>query len=420
MQATKCVIQSHANESLAGLLAECLIITYNGIRYAQENGIDNRKRMKRFYQTLRDTKLPSCYKVTAITRACAVIKSRNKSLRRQIEVRHPKPLRPVACIISGFFITMKGRLFIPVSRDKYADIQLNDHVVNSIQGRKVRSLTITQSLLSLCYSDDIRLAPVRAVYGVDRNEKNITFGDIDKVVRIEMKEIVRINETTREILSSFKRNDVRIGKKLTRKYWKRANNRTNQILHTATNFIVEMASKNRAALTVEDLTGIRKMYQRNNLHGPSYRFRLNSWPHWKAKRMLEYKAAWKGVTVIGLSKSETYGSSSLCSKCGEKLRSPKRGDLEHGRMQWCGNCKEWIDRDVHATLNLSTRGLARFASSLPRSKGSSQRAELQSEEKGLAIEAVKGNPVRTVILRVDASKLTRDSMSNPSVEQIKS
>jgi len=37
-------------------------LTYNAIHYAEENGVDNRRGMKGFYETLKDTKLPSCYK----------------------------------------------------------------------------------------------------------------------------------------------------------------------------------------------------------------------------------------------------------------------------------------------------------------------------------------------------------------------
>jgi transposase len=47
-----------------------------------------------------------------------------------------------------------------------------------------------------------------------------------------------------------------------------------------------------------------------------------------------------------------------------------------------------MDRDVVAAMNISIKGLARFASS-----------------QGLAGEAMKGNPTIPVILRVDASKL---------------
>ena len=173
-------------------------------------------------------------------------------------------------------------------------------------------------------------------------------------------------------------------------------------------------SRNGAALAIEDLTGIRRMYRKGNGQGKEYRFRLNSWPHWKGKHMLECKAAWKGVNIIPLTKSETYGSSSTCPACGERLYSPEKGDAEHVRMLWCQKCKVWVDRDVIASLNLSTRGRSRFARSLPRSEteevGRSQQADFASapvEEKGLADEAMKGNGTKTLILRVDASKLIR-------------
>jgi putative transposase len=412
LPATKCVTQPHSSEQLGSLLAECLIITYNAIHHAEEHGIDNRRGMKGFYQTMRDVNLPSCYKVASITRGCAVIQSRKKSEKRGIRVSYPRPLKPAVCIASGFFVTMKGRLFIPLRRDKYFDIQLNRHVLQTFKGKKVRSLTITPSSLSFCYSEEIEQSPVKTVYGVDRNEKNLTFGNASMVVQIDMKEAVKVRQTTREILGSFKRNDVRVRRRLARKYWKRGQHRTDQILHAATNWMVDIAAKNRAALAMEDLTGIGKMYRRGNSQGAKYRFRLNSWPHWREKRMIEYKAAWKGVTVIPLTKSETYGSSSECPACGEKLHNPAKGDVAHARMLWCQKCKVWMDRDVVAALNLSKRGRSRFARSRPRSGEGESRSQasssfLQTGEEGLAGEAVKGNGTKTLLLRVDASKLIR-------------
>jgi transposase len=128
--------------------------------------------------------------------------------------------------------------------------------------------------------------------------------------------------------------------------------------------------------------------------------------------MTEYKSAWKGVTIIPLTKSETYGSSSACPTCGEKLYSPAKDDAEHARMLWCQNCKVWMDRDVVAALNLSERGLSRFASSRPRSGEEESRSQasassLRTGEEGLAGEAVTGNGTTTLLLRVDASKLIR-------------
>jgi transposase len=128
--------------------------------------------------------------------------------------------------------------------------------------------------------------------------------------------------------------------------------------------------------------------------------------------MIEYKAAWKGVTVIPLTKSETYGSSSECPACGEKLHNPAKGDVAHARMLWCQKCKVWMDRDVVAALNLSKRGRSRFARSRPRSGEEESRSQassssLEAGEEGLAGEAMKGNGTTTLLLRVDASKLIR-------------
>jgi IS605 OrfB family transposase len=415
LRATKCVTQGYqSNEQIAGLLAECLTVTYSAIHYSEEHGIDDRRGMKGFYQTLKSVDLPSCYKAASITRACSVVDSRKKSEKRGVKVRQPRALRPVVCIISGFFVTMKGRLFVPLRRDKYFDTQLNRFTLKKLAGKEVRSLTITPGSLSFCYSEDVEPAPVRRVYGVDRNEKNVAFGDDEMVTLVDMSKAVKVRQTTREIIASFKRDDVRVGRKLARKYWKRATHRTDEMLHAATNYIVENAAKSRAALAIEDLTGIGKMYRRGNLQGADYRFRLNSWPHGRAKQMLEYKSAWRGVTFIQLTKSETYGSSSTCSACGEKLRSPAKDDVAHGRMLWSPNCNVWIDRDVNAPLNLSARGRSRLDRSLPRpqemEEGRSQHASASiapAEEKGLAGEAVTGNGTTTLILRVDASKLIR-------------
>jgi hypothetical protein len=74
-------------------------------------------------------------------------------------------------------------------------------------------------------------------------------------------------------------------------------------------------------------------------------------------------------------------------------------------MLWCKACEVWVNRDVNAAVNLSDRGLARLASSLPRPEGRSQQP-VEAGEKGLAGEAMRGNQTMPVILRVDAGKLS--------------
>jgi transposase len=57
---------------------------------------------------------------------------------------------------------------------------------------------------------------------------------------------------------------------------------------------------------------------------------------------------------------------------------------------YCEQCSRWLDRDVVAAMNIGLKG-----------------AEVFQRSKGLAGEAMKGNPMAPVILRVDASKLSR-------------
>ena len=114
---------------------------------------------------------------------------------------------------------------------------------------------------------------------------------------------------------------------------------------------------------------------------------MNSWSFAEIKRQIEYKAAWEGIPIIQLARLETRGTSELCPRCGKKITQVDR------RQLWCDQCKKWMmDRDVVAAMNISIKGLARFASS-----------------KGLAGEAMVQESGRKepVILKVDASKLSR-------------
>ncbi len=237
MQATKSVSQPHRDEVLKELLQRCLALTYNAMKYGEDNHTDDRRGMKEFYRSLKGIDIPSCYKVASITRACAVLKSREKGERRGKVVKHKTALRPVICIMTGFFTTVTGKLFISLGHGKYQMVQLNRYAHQKITepGVKVRSLTITKDSMSFCYSKEVRPIPVKTVYGVDRNEKNLTFGDKEKVVQMRLSKIVRVKQTTREIVGSFTRDDVRVRRQISSKYWNRANHRTDQMLYAATN-----------------------------------------------------------------------------------------------------------------------------------------------------------------------------------------
>ena len=181
------------------------------------------------------------------------------------------------------------------------------------------------------------------------------------------------------------------------KYGERRTTRTGHLLHTATKTIVAATVQQRHAIVLEDIRGIRCLYRKGNGQGRKYRGRMNGWSFSEAQRQLEYKARWKGLPVIHLSRRETRGSSMTCPRCGERLQSDKR--LQ--RKLWCGNCRIVMDRDRVVAVILARRGRVRFARSRPPIV----------EAQGGAGEAMKGNPTPTVIPGVDAPKLTQPTKS---------
>jgi len=364
------------------------------IKIGLENNVSTMKKLCSLaYKQLASYDIISYYKLCAISHAAGILANRKKSIKRNMQPRQPYATKPLLISCYGFKI-VDGKLKVPLGSRKYFDIPLNNHVcrVLSTSLHNIRSFTLTADALSICYSKEIvEIKPIN-IQGVDRNLRNLTVGDCQQVKQYDLAKAVDITENTRSIVKSFKRNDFRVRKKLYSKYGKRRKNRISQLLHHASKHIVQQAKENRSAIASEDIRRIRQLYQRGNYQGRSYRGCMNSWSFAEIKRLITYNAAWEGVPVIQLSVKETRGTSQLCPRCGKKITQVDRKT----RQLWCDYCQKWMDRDVVAAMNLSIKGRA-FLSNTGR--------DVFERPKGLAGEAMKGNPTTTVILRVDASKL---------------
>ncbi len=279
-------------------------------------------------------------------------------------------------------------------------IPLTKHTLDVISqpGVKVRSFVLTPKRLSLCIARDSPMIECASAVGVDCNLRNLTVGNDDQTSHCDLSKCVRIAKTTVCIVASFTRNDDRIRTVIASSYGQRRTSRTGHLPHNATKTIVALAVQRRTAIVLENIQGIRSLYRRGNGQGRRYRGRMNGWSFGEAQRQIEYKARWAGLPVIRLSRRETRGSSVSCLRCGERLQSDKR--LE--RKLWCGKCRVVMDRDMVAAVNLARRGRVRFARSRPP----------MTEAQDGAVEAVKGNPTPTVILGVDALKLTHQQRVN--------
>ena len=267
--------------------------------------------------------IPSYYCLTAISKAAGILASRKKSLRRGLRTRNPCLRRQILVSCYRFKIEDGNSLVFSISLGKKALIQLTKHTLEAIKGFEVRSFTLTPSSLSLSIRSNVEIYVPRQFEGIDRNASNITYGNERKVFQFDLARVEEIARTTTQIVSSFKRNDVRIGQLISSKYGSRRKERVRQILHHVSLNIVEYAKANQSAIVFEDIRGIRSLYRKGNFRGKNFRGRMNAVPWYEIKRQIEYKAAWEGVPVIQLTKSETRGKSKLCPVCGERLQEDR-------------------------------------------------------------------------------------------------
>lgn len=338
------------------------------------------------YKQLASYDIITYYKLCAISHAAGILANRKKSLKRGLHPRQPYAKRPLLISCYGFKI-VEGFLKVPLGNKQHFDVPLNGYVKKVLADRslKIRSFTLTPDAMSICYSRETEDVECSNMEGIDRNFRNLTVGNADRVVQYDLSKAVNIAENTRSIIMSFKRNDVRIRKELYGKYGQRRKNRITQLLHHVSKTVVQKAKQEKSAIVFEDIRRIRQLYQRGNYQGNAYRGMMNSWSFAEIKRLITYKAAWEGVPVIQLSVEETRGTSQLCPRCGKKITQVDRKT----RQLWCDHCKRWMDRDVVGAMNISIKGRSR-----------SERSQ------GLAGEAMNGNlECDPIILRVDASKL---------------
>ncbi|MGA2875106.1 MAG: transposase [Nitrososphaerales archaeon] len=358
------------------------------IRKGLETGATSMKRLCSLsYKDLGTvhSSVPAFYRLTAISRAAGILAARKKSLRRGVKTRDPHLTRSVLISCYNFKIE-KGSLIFPISKGKRINICLSRHTLDAITDLEVRSFVITPTSVTLSVRKNVESYVPKSFVGVDRNASNVTFGNEENVLKFNLCKVEKIARRTRDIVGSFKRNDVRIRKSIASKYGMRRKERVNQILHIVSKNIVEEAKLDQSAIVFEDIKDIRNLYKRGNYQGPKFRGRMNSVPWYEIQRQIRYKAAWEGVPVVQLTKGETRGTSKLCPVCGERLQE----DRIKKRQLWCGKCKKWEDRDGVAVMNISRRGWLRFR----QSKGEASDAMVQEPRK------------EGVILQVDASKLS--------------
>jgi putative transposase len=260
------------------------------IRTGLQNDVSTLKRLSKLcYPALANYDIISYYKLHAISKAAGILANRKQSLKRGRKTRNPYLKKGILVSCYGFKIN-DGILKVPLDDRSYFDIILNKHTKEILSSPvvTVRSFTLTaNNTVSICYSKHIVEIDCTTIAGVDRNLRNLTVGNDDKVDQYDLGKAVDIAEDTRSIVRSFKRNDVRIRRNIAAKYGKRGRNRVQQLLHHVSKQIITKAKQEKTGIAFEKLTYIRRLYQKGNHQGRDYRGKLNGWSFAEIKRQLE-------------------------------------------------------------------------------------------------------------------------------------
>jgi len=300
------------------------------------------------YRQLSGYDVASYYKLCAISAATGILRNYRKAKRKNPHVREPYARRPRLTTCYGFKVRY-GELSLPIHAREHIRIPLNQHAQATINGFALRSVTLTEDRLSLAYSNEVQQLRPRGFIGIDRNLDNVTTATSDGSVKLfDLSEATRTKTTYEKVRSHLKRNDVRIRREISSKYGQKQRDKVKQVLHHASKLIVEEAKAKQYGITMEKLTGIRKLYRRGNWQGCWYRGRMNSWSYAELQRQIEYKSKWEGLPVIYV---HPYGTSSRCSICGQKMKP------EENRTLRCPSCGYVVDRDVNAAKNILARAL---------------------------------------------------------------
>ena len=351
LRAVKTVQQRYTpSEDLLGLLEQFRCMINDCLRIGLAANVTSLKSLSlKAYNQLSGYDVMSYYKLCAISRAAGILRSYRKAKRRRRAVAEPYARRPQLVTCYGLKID-NAKLQLPFKPRRPISIPLDKHTLDVLwkPNQTIRSITLTTSIVGITFSKEIIFKEPMGLVGIDSNLHNLTLVDSKgKIERYNLEEAARIKSKYQGVRSRLTRNDVRIRRRVFRKYGQKQHNIVSHIFHNISKHIVEDAKAKQFEIVMEKLTGLRRLYRKGNGQGSFHRGKLNSWSFRELQRQVEYKARWEGVPVVYVPARNT---SRKCSICGLSMEPEENRTLKcplHGM----------VDRDVNAARNILARGL---------------------------------------------------------------
>src|SRR2546422_7700409 len=216
LQAVKAVRQNYRpTEEILSLLEDFRFMGNDCVRIGLKENLTSMKSLSmKAYHQLSAYDVPTCYRLTAISRAAGILRNYRKELKRNRSARVPSVTRLSLTDCYGFRVVHR-LVRVPVRRGEYIFIVLNDHTLRSISGHTPRSLTLTANGLSISLSKEIAEVEPVGTIGIDSNLDNVTLADSDgSILRYDLSRASEIKARCRETKSHFKRNDARVRRRV--------------------------------------------------------------------------------------------------------------------------------------------------------------------------------------------------------------
>ncbi|MCY7321324.1 MAG: transposase [Phormidesmis sp. CAN_BIN36] len=156
-----------------------------------------------------------------------------------------------------------------------------------------------------------------------------------------------------KVRANVQRKRTRNSRRLLRRLKGREQRFQKWLNHDISKQLVNEAKQANAALSFEDLNGIRDSLNEKP-RSKTERRRTNSWAFYQLRLFVGYKAAIAGVAVLFVPPAYT---SQTCSRCGH-IHPTKGKSYRNGKRFKCGHCGLEHDADVNAAKNIAALGLS--------------------------------------------------------------
>lgn len=242
-------------------------VTNEAVRLGLEYGITSRKEFhNKLYHEI-DSNLCKSVKQTAIYLGKSLLKARRTRIKKDDKAgKTPYIWNSSLRFTNQNYKIKDGFLIVSAVPKTPIKIKLCHYVLKKLADKELKlgSVEITPTKIIMAYSKYVTLKIPAKYVGIDMNFKNVSTCNTDeKMVRYDTSPILKKKEKYRATVSKFKRNDVRIRKKIAGKYGKKSRNMSKDMLHKLSTLIILSGYYP----LLEDLKEINKLWDKQHKRG---------------------------------------------------------------------------------------------------------------------------------------------------------